>query len=288
MTKADGRSAMSAMPARQLGIGLRAPHIAQVLALRPRVPFLEVHSENHLCGGPMRHALHALRPDYDISLHCVGLSIGSASGLDEAHLARIAGLAQEVDPLFVSDHLSSSIFAGLYSNDLVPVPYTEEMLALAVEHVLRIQEVLGRTILVENPSRYVAWQAGGMPEGEFLGTLAKATACGILCDVNNIYVSARNIGADPFEELSRFPPAAVRELHIAGHATEEDESGTLLIDTHDRKPCDDVLALYAAAQARFDAPALLEWDAGLPALEELLSEAGRIARDAGRTLADAA
>jgi uncharacterized protein (UPF0276 family) len=253
------------------------------------VPFVEVHTENHLCGGPMRRALHALRPDYGVSLHCVGLSIGSAGGLDEAHLARIATLAREIEPLCVSDHLSASVFAGLYSNDLIPVPYTEESLALAIAHVLRVQEVLGRTILVENPSRYVAWYSPAMREGAFLAALAEATGCGVLCDVNNIYVSAMNFGSDPYEELSRFPASAVRELHIAGHATEEDDGGTLLIDTHDREPCDEVLALYAAARQRFaTAPALLEWDAELPALEDLLSAAGRVARAAHGTIADAA
>jgi uncharacterized protein (UPF0276 family) len=282
---------MTAMPiaSRALGIGLRAPHIARFLALRPSVPFVEVHTENHLCGGPMRRALHALRPDYGVSLHCVGLSIGSAGGPDETHLARIAGLAREIEPLFVSDHLSASVFAGLYSNDLIPVPYTEESLALAIVHVLRVQEVLGRTILVENPSRYVAWHSPAMREGEFLGELAQATGCGILCDVNNIYVTAKNFGLDPNAELSRFPAAAVRELHIAGHATEEDDGGTLLIDTHDRKPCNEVLALYSQAQARFGAaPALLEWDAELPELEDLLAEAKRIGGGADGRLADAA
>jgi uncharacterized protein (UPF0276 family) len=272
-----------------LGIGLRAPHIGRFLALRPPLPFIEVHTENHLCGGPMRRALHALRPDYAISLHCVGLSIGSAAPLDENHLARIAALAREIEPLFVSDHLSASVFAGLYSNDLIAVPYTEEMLALAVEHVLRIQEVLGRSMLVENPSRYVGWRDGDMHEGEFLGELALATGCGILCDVNNIYVSAKNFGRDPHEELLRFPAAAVRELHIAGHATEADDKGPLLIDTHDREPCGDVLALYAEAQARFgSAPALLEWDARLPGLEDLLAQAARVETDRGRRLPDAA
>jgi uncharacterized protein (UPF0276 family) len=282
---------MNAMPEapQTLGIGLRAPHIARFLALRPAVPFVEVHTENHLCGGPMRRALHALRPDYGVSLHCVGLSIGSAAPLDEEHLARIAVLAREIEPLFVSDHLSASVFAGLYSNDLVPVPYTEEMLALAVEHVQRIQEVLGRAILVENPSRYVAWRASSLHEGEFLAELAQAAGCGVLCDVNNIYVSAKNFGRDPFDELSRFPAAAVRELHIAGHATEADDAGALLIDTHDRKPCDDVLKLYAEARTRFGGvPGLLEWDAELPELEDLLAEAERIGRAADRRFAHAA
>jgi uncharacterized protein (UPF0276 family) len=271
-----------------LGIGLRAPHIGRFLALRPPVPFVEVHTENHLCGGPMRRVLRELRDDYAISLHCVGLSIGSTGGVDEEHLARVAALTRETEPRFVSDHLSASVFAGVYSNDLVTVPYTEETLALATAHVLRIQDVLGRTILVENPSRYVTWRAADMHEGEFLGALAQATGCGILCDVNNIYVSARNFGLDAHEELSRYPAAAVGELHIAGHATEEDDAGTLLIDTHDRRPCDAVLALFAEAQARFDAPALLEWDTALPELEELLLEAKRAAHATGRTFADAA
>jgi uncharacterized protein (UPF0276 family) len=223
----------------------------------------------------MRTALRDIRRDYPISLHCVGLSIGSADGLDESHLQRIAELADELEPFLISDHLSVAKLAGVYVNDLIPLPYSRDALWLAARHVDRIQERLGRSILVENPSRYVAYSGVEMDEGEFMATLASRTGCRILCDVNNIYVSARNLGLDPYAELALFPPDAVGEIHVAGHASEED--GRLLIDTHDQPPSDDVLTLFASARKRFgDLPALFEWDSALPDLEVLLSEAQRM------------
>lgn len=269
---------MSAFPKpSSAGIGLRAPHVAAFQALRPYVPFLEVHTENHLCGGPMRAVLHDLRRDYPISLHCVGLSIGSAGGIDCDHLERIRILSDEIDPYLVSDHLSVSNLGGIYSNDLIPVPLVEETISLAAAHVDLIQNVLGRQMLVENPSCYVGFSNDEMDEGTFLSELARRTGCGILCDVNNIYVTAQNRGTSAQDVLSRFERSAVKQIHLAGHATEEDESGTVLVDTHDRRTCDDVLALYAAAVAQFDEiPALVEWDAALPELRVLLDEAARV------------
>ena len=259
------------------GIGLRAPHVAEFRALRPYVPFVEVHSENHLCGGPMRAALHDLRPDYPISLHCVGLSIGSAHGIDREHLRRIRVLADEIDAFLVSDHLSVSNLAGLYTNDLIPFPLAEETLSLAASHVNLIQDTLGRQMLVENPSCYVEFSQDEMDEGFFLSELARRTGCGILCDVNNIFVTASNRGTSPHDLLSHFEPSAVKQIHIAGHAIEEDENGTVLVDTHDRRACDEVLALYAAAIEKFDdVPALVEWDSKLPELSVLLDEAARV------------
>ncbi|MEE8439555.1 MAG: DUF692 domain-containing protein [Micropepsaceae bacterium] len=259
------------------GIGLRAPHVAAFQALRPYVPFVEVHSENHLCGGPMRAVLHDLRPDYPISLHCVGLSIGSAHGIDREHLRRIRVLADEIDAFLVSDHLSVSNLAGLYTNDLIPFPLAEETLSLAAAHVNLIQDTLGRQMLVENPSCYIGFSQDEMDEGIFLSQLARRTGCGILCDVNNIFVTARNRGTSPHDLLSHFEPSAVKQIHIAGHAIEEDENGTVLVDTHDRRACDEVLALYAAAIEKFDdVPALVEWDSSLPELSVLLDEAARV------------
>jgi len=259
------------------GIGLRAPHVAAFQALRPYVPFLEVHSENHLCGGPMRAVLHDLRPDYPISLHCVGLSIGSAHGIDREHLMRVRTLADEIDAYLVSDHLSVANLAGLYTNDLIPFPFIEETLLLAVAHVDMVQDTLGRQILVENPSCYIGFSHDELDEGTFLSELARRTGCGILCDVNNIFVTASNRGTSPHDSLSHFERSAVKEIHIAGHATEEDEIGTVLVDTHDRRACDEVLALYAAAVEKFDdVPALVEWDSALPELSVLLDEAARV------------
>jgi hypothetical protein len=263
------------------GIGLRAPHVAAFQALRPYVPFIEIHTENHLCGGPMRAALHDLRADYPISLHCVGLSIGSAHGIDREHLERVRTLADEIDPYLVSDHLSAANLAGLYTNDLIPVPLVEETLHLAAAHVDMVQETLGRQMLVENPSVYVGfsqeYSRNELDEGTFLSELARRTGCGILCDVNNIFVTTSNRGTSPHDSLKRFERSAVREIHLAGHASEEDENGTVLIDTHDRRACDEVLTLYAAAVAQFgDVPALFEWDSALPELSVLLDEAARV------------
>ena len=259
------------------GIGLRAPHVAAFQALRPHVPLIEVHSENHLCGGPMRDALHDLRRDYPISLHCVGLSIGSAHGIDSDHLDRVRMLAGEIDACLVSDHLSAANLAGLYTNDLIPIPLVEDTLRLAAEHVDAVQEALGRQMLVENPSAYIEFSQNELDEGTFLSELARRSGCGILCDVNNIFVTASNRGTSPYDALARFERSAVKEIHIAGHAAEEDERGTVLIDTHDRRACDEVLALYAAARARFgDIPALVEWDSALPELFVLLDEADRV------------
>jgi uncharacterized protein (UPF0276 family) len=259
------------------GIGLRAPHVAAFQALRPYVPFIEIHTENHLCGGTMRSVLHDLRPDYPISLHCVGLSIGSAHGIDREHLKRVRVLADEIDAYLVSDHLSAANLAGLYTNDLIPIPLVEETLRLATAHVDLVQETIGRQMLVENPSVYVGFSQNELDEGTFLSELARRTGCGILCDVNNIFVTASNRGTSPHDSLARFERAAVKEIHLAGHATEEDENGTVLIDTHDRRACNEVLALYASAVEQFDdVPALVEWDSELPELSVLLDEAARV------------
>jgi uncharacterized protein (UPF0276 family) len=275
-------------PPSSAGIGLRTAHAADFRTLRPDVPFIEAHTENHLCGGPMRSLLHDLRCDYPISLHCVGLSIGSATGIDRVHLNRIRQLADEVDPMFVSDHLSVSSLAGLYSNDLIPVPLDQETLKLAANHIDLIQETLGRQLLVENPSCYIEFVSTEFDEGAFLTELAYKTGCGILCDVNNIYVTAMNRGVDPHAMLSRFAKKAVKEIHVAGHAREDDEHGLLLIDTHDRRACDEVLGLLAHARARFgDIPTLVEWDSKLPELDVLLDEAARIETHAKPVLSHA-
>nr|TFG51876.1 MAG: DUF692 domain-containing protein [Hyphomicrobiales bacterium] len=259
------------------GIGLRAPHVAAFQALRPYVPFIEVHTENHLCGGPLRAVLHDLRRDYPISLHCVGLSIGSAQGIDYAHLQRVRALAEEIEAYLVSDHLSAATLGGIYANDLIPVPLSEETLDLAVAHVDLIQDALGRQMLVENPSCYIGYEQDEMDEGIFLSELARRSGCGILCDVNNIFVTANNRGTSPRTLLSHFAPSAVKQIHIAGHATEIDDIGTVLVDTHDRRACDEVLALYAGAVETFgNVPALVEWDSMLPELNVLLDEAARV------------
>jgi uncharacterized protein (UPF0276 family) len=257
------------------GIGLRTTHFSDFMALRPDVPFVEVHAENHLGGGAMRQVLHDVRRDHDISLHCVGLSIGSRR-FDRSHATRIRRLANEIQPALVSDHLSLSTLEGQYSNDLLPLPYTEEALAVACAHVRQAQDILGQQILIENPSRYLSWSHSTISEHDFLEALATRTGCALLCDVNNIYVTARNEGLDPLACLQAFPAKHIREVHLAGHDIVELEGHMMRIDTHDRPVCDDVWDLFTAAQNIFGAqPTLIEWDSELPSLDVLLAEAGR-------------
>ncbi|MEQ1753130.1 MAG: DUF692 domain-containing protein [Micropepsaceae bacterium] len=257
------------------GIGLRTRHYNAFRSRRPELPFIEVHAENHLAGGMMRRMLHELRPDYAISLHCVGMSIGSST-LDAAHVKRIRTLVDDIDPLLVSDHLSVSVLDGVYTNDLFPLAYTEEALDLACLHVDQVQSLLGRQLLVENPSRYFSYAHSTISEPQFLEALAERTGCGLLCDVNNVYVTALNEGQDPLAALVAFPSRHVRELHLAGHDKVQVGADTILIDTHDRPVCADVWRLFETAGAFFEgAPALVEWDSELPELEVLLEEAAR-------------
>jgi uncharacterized protein (UPF0276 family) len=273
-----------------IGIGLRSKHIRDFEALRPALPFVEIHAENHLCGGAMRQVLHRLRRDYAISMHCVGMSLGSKT-LDKDHIARIKSLVDEIDPFLVSDHLSISTMGAVYTNDLVPLPYSEEALSRFCAHVERAQEMLGRQLLIENPSRYVSYVHSTLTEGEFLDAVAKRTGCALLCDVNNIFVTARNEGQDPQAALAAFPMAHVREFHLAGHDTVVGASGTVRIDTHDRPVCEEVWHLFEQACRSARAPALIEWDNDLPELGVLLgqaAEARAIRAKVERERADAA
>lgn len=256
------------------GIGLRSKHIRDFETFRPDLPFVEIHAENHLCGGAMRQVLHRLRRDYDISMHCVGMSLGSAI-LDKDHIARIKSLVDEIEPFLVSDHLSVSTVGSVYTNDLLPVPYTEEALDRFCAHVDEAQELLGRQILIENPSRYLSYAHSTLSDEEFLGAVARRTGCGLLCDVNNIFVTARNGGRDPHSALAAFPMAHVREFHLAGHDTVVAASRTTRIDTHDRPVCDEVWEFFESACLSACAPTLIEWDNDLPELEVLLGEAGK-------------
>lgn len=230
----------------------------------------------------MRQALFGVRCDYQISLHCVGLSLGSIQ-FDTAHAARIRRLVDDIDPALVSDHLSVSTLDGVYSNDLLPLPYTQDALDLMVQHVDQAQTVLGRQMLIENPSRALSWAHSTIPEHEFLAQLAQRTGCGLLCDVNNIFVSAMNQGADPLASLLSFPARYVREIHLAGHDTVELEGYPIRIDTHDRPVCADVWTLFEHACDLFgDQPVLVEWDSELPELPILLDEARRAAHTKSR------
>ncbi len=255
-----------------VGIGLRLPHVSEIAATRPRLGFLEVHAENYMAETPALGRLLELRRDYPVSLHGVALSLGSAEELDRGHLVRFKALIERVEPMLVSEHLAWSAIGGAYLNDLLPLPYTEESLGLFCRHVEEAQERLGRRLLIENPSSYLRYRYSPIPEAEFLAAVVRRTGCGILCDVNNIHVSARNFEFDPFAYLEALLIEAIGEIHLAGHHVAEDVG--ILIDDHGSRVVEPVWALYAAALRRFGpVPTLVEWDTNLPALEVLLDEA---------------
>jgi uncharacterized protein len=254
------------------GIGLRSPHLAEIAAARPELGFLEVHAENYMAETAALDRLLELRRDYPVSLHGVALSLGSAEELDRAHLGRFKALIGRIEPVLVSEHLAWSAIGGAYLNDLLPLPYNEESLDIFCSHVEEAQEAIGRRLLIENPSSYVRYRHSCIPEAEFLTEVARRTGCGILCDVNNIYVSARNFGFNPIAYLDALPIEATGEIHLAGHHTAEDVD--ILIDDHGSRVAQPVWELYAAALRRLGpVPTLIEWDTNLPALEVLLDEA---------------
>jgi uncharacterized protein len=275
------------------GIGLRFPHHDLVLQGRPQVAWFEVHAENYFGGGAARQALTSVRRDYPISLHGVGLSLGSAEQLDGRHLQRVAGLVRSIEPGLVSEHLSWSVVGGQYLADLLPLPMTEEALDVVCRHVEQTQVALRRRILIENPSTYLQFRHSSIPEWEFMSAVAQRTGCGILCDVNNIFVSASNHGWDAQRYLNALPAAAVGEIHLAGHALRTLDNGrTVRIDDHGSSVAAEVWALYVQALRRFGAkPTLIEWDTDIPAFEVLLDEAAQAAtlmRAAGANRACAA
>jgi uncharacterized protein len=260
------------IPSCSVGIGLRSPHVSEIAATRPAIGFLEVHAENYMAETPALDRLLELRRDYPVSLHGVALSLGSAEELDCSHLARLKALIERVEPMLVSEHLAWSAIGGAYLNDLLPLPYTETSLELFCRHVEEAQEALGRRLLIENPSSYLRYRHSTIPEAEFITEVASRTGCGILCDVNNIYVSARNFGFDPITYLETLPIEVIGEIHLAGHHTAEDAD--ILIDDHGSRVAQPVWELHAAALRRFGpVPTLIEWDTDLPALEVLLDEA---------------
>jgi uncharacterized protein (UPF0276 family) len=274
----SGSSAANPIPA-QAGIGLRRPHHEQVLARRPRAAWFEVHPENFMANEGALAELEQVRAHYPLSLHAVGLSLGSAAGIDGAHLGRLRRLKDRLEPGLVSDHLSWSVQGGQYLPDLLPLPYSEEALGIVCRNVEQVQEGLGTTILVENPSTYLCYAASVIPEAEFLAALARRTGCGVLFDVNNVYVSARNQRRDATAVLADWcralDPASVGEMHLAGHAVVQAATGEeLRIDDHGDRVCAAVWALYEQAIASLGArPTLIEWDTRLPAFEVLQEEA---------------
>lgn len=252
---------------------MRARHYGDFLRARPDVGWVEVHSENYFgAGGLDRHVLERVRADLPVSLHGVGLGLGSAEGFSHEHVARIKRLADWIEPALVSEHLCWCAGSERHYNDLLPLPYTEEALDLASNRVLRAQEILGRQVLVENISAYVAFPESVIPEGEFIAELARRTGCGVLLDVNNLYVNQRNLGTDALTQMHSLSPRSVGEIHLAGHLVAEDA----LIDTHGDTVSDAVWRLFDAALERFGPVAtLIEWDTDVPALDVLLVEAAK-------------
>lgn len=271
------------------GIGLRAPHVARIRDERPPIAWLETHSENlFAAGGPFHDAMLRIRADYPLSLHGVGLSLGSADRLDASHLHRLRELVDAFEPELVSEHLCWGAIGDWHSNDLLPLPFTEEALWLVVSRIGEAQDRLGRQILVENISTYLRFDGGDYSEWEFVAETVRRSGCGLLCDVNNIYVNSVNHGFDPHTYLRALPPAAIQEIHLAGFTRKEGLPVPLLIDSHSRRVAPDVWALYADAIDRFGpVPTLLEWDLDIPALEVLLDEAAHAEEilDARRALA---
>lgn len=268
------------------GLGLRKPHYAEFLETRVAVDFVEVISENFMVeGGRPRRILREVRERYPVALHGVSMSLGSADGLDGAYLARLRALVDEIEPLFVSDHLSWSRIQGFNSHDLLPLPYTREALDVVADNVERAQDALGRAMLIENPSTYIDFPGAQMTEWEFLDRLCARTGCGLILDVNNVFVSASNHGFDPLAYLDGLPHGRVRQIHLAGHS----QGAELLIDTHDQPVPDPVWKLYAHILPRLGPVAtMIERDDAIPPLHTLLAELGMARRIAGGEIRAAA
>jgi uncharacterized protein len=256
------------------GIGLRGPHLAQILKQRPSAGWLEVHAENYMNASPATAALEQVRKNYTLSIHGVGLSLGSASGVDPAHLARLKALCDRFQPAMVSEHLAWCVGDGIYLNDLMPVPHDEEALAIVCRNIEQTQETLGRRILIENLSAYIGYARSTMAEPEFLNEIAKRTGCGLLLDINNVFVSAHNLGFDVEAYIAKLPGKNIEEIHLAGYASNETPDGPVLIDNHGSRVAPAVWSLYRAAIERIGIrPTLIEWDSDIPPLEMLLGEA---------------
>lgn len=268
------------IPARA-GIGLKPEHWEQIISDGPPLGWFEIHAENYMeAGGAPHHFLAEIRKRYPLSVHGVGLSIGSAAPLDRAHLLRLKAVCDRYQPGLVSEHLAWSTHDGVFLNDLLPLPYTCATLDQVCGHIDQVQDVLGRTILLENPSTYVRFASSEFSEIEFLAAIVKRTACGLLLDVNNVFVSATNHAFSPEAYIDAFPIHHVGEIHLGGHAVDTGDVGEpLLIDAHGCAVADRVWSLYARAISRAGSvPTLIEWDNDVPALQMLMAEAERADR----------
>ncbi len=255
------------------GIGLRSVHHHALLDERPAVGWIEAHTENHFHeGGAAVRALERARANYPLGLHGVGLGLGSADGLDMAHLARVKRAVQRFEPGLVSEHACWGHSGGEFFNDLLPLPYTDEAVRLLARQVAQAQDFLGRRLLIENVSAYVAFEYSHLHEWEFLAAVSRESGCGLLLDVNNVYVSSRNLGIDARAFIAGLPRDRVGEIHLAGHA----RNGDVLVDDHGSAVCDEVWELYRVALTRFGPlPTLIEWDTNIPPLQRLVAEAAR-------------
>ncbi|MGB0684122.1 MAG: DUF692 domain-containing protein [Magnetovibrionaceae bacterium] len=272
------------------GIGLKAEHLDEILGLcpervgqglvGPHLAWLEVHAENYMAeGGAARRKLREIAERYPLSIHGVGLSLGSAQGLDAAHLARLVRLEAEYKPALISEHLAWSVVDGVYLNDLLPVPLTDESLDVVCRNVDQAQQALGRQLLVENPSAYLRFKGDEMSEPAFLQALVERTGCGLLLDVNNVFVSASNFRADPEQWAMAMPLGAVGEIHLAGHVKRTIDGVSLRIDDHGSSVIDPVWRLFERVLAETGpVPALIEWDTDVPTLDQMLFEAAKADR----------
>ncbi len=259
------------------GVGLRLPHLEEAVATRPAAGWFEIHPENFVANPHATELLQELATNYPIAMHTVGISVGSAHGVDRAHLLRVRRLMDRIDPVLVSAHLAWSTHPGEYLNDLLPLPYTGETLAIVARHVREVQDGLGRRLLIENPACYVGCVGSAMTEVDFLNELVTRTGCRLLCDVSNVYLSAHNLDYDARAYLDGLPASDVGELHLGGFTIEPDEAAPgddVIIDTHAHRVAEAAWDLYAYALTRFGTkPTLIEWDNALPSLTELLGEA---------------
>src|SRR5262245_4842519 len=259
------------------GIGLRLAHLAEMVATRPTTAWLEIHPENFLTNPHAAELLSELSARYAISLHTVGISIGSAGGIDRVHLKRLRSLVDAINPILVSGHLAWSTYGSEYLNDLLPLPYNEESLSIVAAHISEVQDSLGRPYLIENPASYVGFRSSTIQEIDFLAEIVRRTGCRLLCDVSNIVVSAHNMGFDAHQYVDQFPSDAIAEIHLGGFTPEEDPAtpgAELWIDTHAAAIAAQSWDLYAYAVRRFGwMPTLIEWDNNIPSLPTLHGEA---------------
>ncbi len=257
-----------------VGVGLRSVHYQEMLDRLPDLGWLEIHPENYFCGGVHRHYLDQIREHYALSIHGVGLSLGSDSDVDASHLRKFKALIDRYNPFIVSDHVAWSASGNAHLNDLLPLPYTKETLARVARNIDQTQQFFGRRILVENPSTYIAFKDNDMREQDFMNALCEITGCSMLLDINNIYVQSHNHGLDPVAYINEINPYFVMEMHLAGHVEKSAGAHSILVDTHNQMVCDVVWDLYAHAVGHVGSvPTLIEWDQDVPALDVLLAEA---------------